>query len=380
MTQRYATASIPSKKVGAFYLCYFGVLGVVIPFLGPFLAHRGLGAVAVGIITAAFSLAKLVYAPLLGTWVDRGGWLPGMLTIHMGVSVLAAALVFFVRDPWLLGAAFLVVGVGYGTVLPLVEAAVLERPPLQGYGLVRWWGSAGFIVVAALSAVVFGGGRLGLFPLMMTGSLILLGAVALSLEREARPERSDGGGERVRGPVWALLVILTLQQVSHGPYYGFFSIHLREHGFGTGSIAGLWSLAVLAEMIAFVRGGGLQRRFGLWTLLGASLCLTPARWLLLALPPTLPVLVIAQIGHAATFAVAHLAGVQLVQRLVPEGARRNAQALYSGLSFGLGIVVGTAAAGPLYAALSGSGSFLAAAAFSVLVAVTWFLVAPKLRA
>jgi len=147
---------------------------------------------------------------------------------------------------------------------------------------------------------------------------------------------------------------------------------------GTGLIAGLWSLAVLAELVVFVKGASLQRRFGLRVLLGLALGLTPIRWILLALPPTLPILVVAQVGHALTFAVAHLAGVQLVQQLVPIDARRNAQALYSGLSFGLGIVLGIAAAGPLYAAVGGSGSFLVAAGFSVAVAVVWFVVAPRL--
>ena len=144
-------------------------------------------------------------------------------------------------------------------------------------------------------------------------------------------------------------------------------------------MASLWSLAVLAEMVAFVAGGSLQRRFELGRILGLAMALTPLRWLLLALPPSLPTLVLAQIGHAVTFAMVHLAGVQLVQRMVPAGARRNAQALYSGLTFGLGIVLGTAVAGPLYAALGGSGSFLVAAGFSAVVAAAWFIVAPRLR-
>lgn len=114
------------------------MLGVVLPFLGPFLAARGLGAVAIGLVTAAFSLAKLAYAPFLGKWIDRGRWLPGMLSLHSGVAVAAAVVVVKTVDPWVLGAAFLVMGLGYGTVLPLVEAAVLERPPERGYGFVRW--------------------------------------------------------------------------------------------------------------------------------------------------------------------------------------------------------------------------------------------------
>ena len=356
------------------------MLGVVLPFLGPFLAGRGLGAVAVGLVTAAFSLAKLAYAPFLGRWVDRGGWIPAMLSVHVAFSLAAALVVVGARNPWLLGAAFLAVGLGYGTVLPLVEAAVLERPPVKGYGFVRWWGSAGFICFSGLSAVVLRGGQLDDFPLLMIGSLIALGLVTVTLEDEARPRRVGESSLRVTGSVWVLLVILTMQQVSHGPYYAFFSIHLDEHGISTGAVATLWSLAVLAEMVAFFKGGFLQRRFELKRILGLALALTPLRWLLLALPPSLPTLVLAQIGHAVTFAMVHLAGVQLVQRMVPAGARRNAQALYSGLTFGLGIVLGTAVAGPLYAALGGSGSFLVAAGFSAAVAAAWFAVAPRRRA
>jgi len=353
------------------------VLGVVLPFLGPFLTQRGLGAVAVGLVTAAFSLAKLGYAPVLGRWVDGGGWFPGMLSLHMLLSVAAAVVVIRTSDPWLLGLAFMVIGLGYGTVLPLVEAAVLERPPARGYGFVRWWGSAGFIVCSTLTAIALGGGRLDRFPLALIVSLVVLGLIATTLEGEAKPRHSAGKGAWLNGVGWILLVILTLHQVAHGPYYAFFSIHLSEHGIGIGMVAGLWSIAVLAEMVAFVKGASLQRRFGLRALLGFALAMTPLRWLLLALPPTMPILVVAQLGHSVTFALAHLAGVQLVQQLVPAEARRNAQALYSGLCFGLGIVIGTAAAGPLYAAAGGSGSFLVAAGFSTAVAVAWFVVAKR---
>lgn len=354
------------------------MLGVVLPFLGPFLEHRGLGAVAVGLVTAAFSLAKLMYSPVLGRWVDRGGWLPGMLSLHMIIAVAAALVVTLTDDPWLLGGAFLAVGLGFGTVLPLVEAAVLERPPVRGYGFVRWWGSAGFVGFSVVTATVLAGDRLERFPWTLIAALAVLTAISVSLERESKPHREGDTRARLRGVVWPLLVVLTLNQAAHGPYYAFFSIHLSEHGYGTGLVAGLWSFAVLAELVLFIRGGRLEQRFGLERLLGIALVVSPLRWLLLALPPSLPVLVVAQAGHAVTFAAAHLAGVQLVQRVVPAGARRNAQALYSGLAFGLGIVVGTAAAGPLYGSVGGSGSFLVAAGVSVVVAVLWTLVSSRI--
>jgi len=97
------------------------------PFLGPFLTGRGIGAVGIGLITAAFSLPKITYAPVLGWLVDRGRWRPGLLSAHVALSLAAALMMVWVRGPLMLGLAVLMLGLGYGAVLPVVETAVLER-------------------------------------------------------------------------------------------------------------------------------------------------------------------------------------------------------------------------------------------------------------
>jgi len=355
---------------GWFYGAYFGVLGLVLPFLGPFLAARGLGAVGIGLVTSCFSLTKLAYAPVVGRLVDQGRWFRGVLSAHIALAIAAACAVPWIKTDWTLALVFLLVGLGHGTVLPLVEAAVLEKLPTPGYGQLRLWGSVGFVVVAVGAGRLVGGARIEAFPWALAGALALLAVTCQPFERAARPIHRNRDG-RLPASVWILLMTLTLHQVSHGPYYAFFSIHLQAAGYGSTAVAMLWSLGVLAELVAFRSGHLLERRLGLKLMLSLALAVTPLRWLLLALPPTLPVLVLAQFGHAASFAVAHLAGVQLVQRLVPPGTARRAQALYSGCAFGLGIVAGTAVAGPLYAGVSGRGSFAVAALFSTLLAISW---------
>lgn len=351
----------------------------MLPLLGPYLEDRGVAAVGVGLITALFSLPKLVYTPLLGARVDQGLWFPGLLTLHLAVSIAAAGAVARLEGAWALGAAFFLIGLGYGTVLPLVEASVLERLPPGGYGPLRLWGSVGFVAAAAASAWLVARGGVAAFPLVLTSSIALLALTCLSFERSAHPPQQPSHGG-IPPAVWALLALLTLHQAAHGPYYAFFSIHLRSAGFGGAVISGLWSLGVVAELAAFLWGGRLERRLGRRRLLGLALLLSPLRWLLLALPPTPAILVAAQLGHAATFALVHLAGVQVVQAAVPPGAIRRAQALYSGLSFGLGVVAGSALAGPLYGRLGGSGVFLAAALLSAAVFVAWLPVARRLGA
>jgi PPP family 3-phenylpropionic acid transporter len=249
---------------------------------------------------------------------------------------------------------------------------VLERVDEHGYGRLRLWGSVGFVVVAIGLPLAWPPGAADEFPIALAGSLGLLVLATLPFEGEARPTHTHGGGA-IPGRAWALLAVLALHQVGHGPYYAFFSIRLGDAGFDPASIGLLWSLGVVAEMVAFRAGGPLERRLGLRHLLVVALALTPMRWLLLALPPTWPVLIVAQAGHALTFAVAHLAGVQLVSRWVSPGSRRRAQALYSGLSFGLGITVGSALAGPVWSRLD-AATFGVAAAFAVPVAVFGWLV------
>ncbi len=379
MGARYPTPPVASKWAAVFYAAYFGVLGVVLPFLGPYLAARSVGAIGIGLATAAFSAPKLVYAPLLGTLVDRGRWFHGLLAAHLALSLGAALLLARLQVQWTFVPALFLVGLGFGTVLPLIEASVLERLPQGGYGRLRLWGSAGFVLAASASGWVLAGERLLAFPGLLAVVLAAVAVACWPFDRGAARPQPSAGHARLPGALWALLGLLTLHQVSHGPYYAFFSLRVADAGYAREVIGGLWSLGVLAELAAFRWGAQLERRLGLERLLGVALALTPIRWLLLALPPSLPLLAAAQLGHAASFAAAHLAGVQLVQRVTPAGASRATQALYSGLAFGLGIVVGSALAGPLWATLGGSGTYLAAAAFSAAIALAWPAIARRLR-
>jgi MFS transporter, PPP family, 3-phenylpropionic acid transporter len=380
MRSGYPSCTVSSKQSSFFFAAYFGVLGALLPYLGPYLRARAIGAVGIGLITAAVSLAKVVYAPLVGAVVDRGRWLPGMLVLHAAVAVASALAVLLVQQPWQLGVAFFLLGLGHATVLPIVEAAILERVPAGGYGALRMWGSIGFIVVAVGAGPLLSAAKVIRFPVLLVVSLALLVVACRPFERSARPHPRVQRGGSLPAEVWWLLGVLALNQVAHGPYYAFFSLHLEDAGWSSTLIGVLWSAGVVAESVAFSFGARLERWRGLRGLLGSALLLAPVRWVLLALPPVLPIVIVAQAMHAVTFAVAHLAGIQLVQHAVPEGMRRRAQALYSGLTFGLGITVGSALAGPLYAAAGGEGAFLAAAGLSVVVFTLWIPLARRLRA
>jgi PPP family 3-phenylpropionic acid transporter len=371
MDLRYPTSAIPSKSAACFYAAYFAVLGLVLPFLGPYLHFRGVSAVGIGLITAAFSLAKLVYTPFVGLAVDRGLWFRGVLSCHVVASLLGSGAMALASSPLSIGTAVLLVGVGYGTVLPLVETAVLESLPQRGYGRLRLWGSIGFVAVAMAAGWALGGVGLDAFPALLAMVLVALSLSCLPFERRARPQGLSTTVGGLSREVWWLLWILTAHQVSHGPYYAFYSVYLREAGYTGVATSVLWSLGVGAELVAFVAGKALERRLGLKGLMTVALVLTPVRWFILALSRSPGWLVLAQVGHAATFAGAHLAGVQLIQKTASARSARLAQALYSGMSFGLGVVAGSALSGPLYGWRGGGFAFAMAAVCSAFVLALW---------
>jgi hypothetical protein len=317
--QPYSSATIPIGRVAGFYAACFGVLGVVLPFLGPYLQVRGISPVGIGLITAAFSLARLVYTPFLGLLVDRGVWFRGLLPVHVALALAGTAMLVMGAGPWLLGVALLVIGLGYGSVLPLVEAAVLERLPASatvpcgcgGRSVSSWW---------RRRPGGFAGERLPLFP-PFAGGLLALGVTCWHLDAEARPSCSRSAClPPIAWGCWRYTVTR-----SHGPYYAFFSVHLRKRGSPAspsapqvgrrgrraGRVPGEPASRSPARAAASARAGPR-----------ADSAADPA------LPTNLPCWW--RSGHAATFARAPRRSPAQQRR--PAGATRHAQALYS-LSF-----------------------------------------------
>jgi PPP family 3-phenylpropionic acid transporter len=111
-------------------------------------------------------------------------------------------------------------------------------------------------------------------------------------------------------------------------------------------IGGLWTLGVLAEIVVFLCLPALFRRHSLSAILLASFACAVARFIAIGwLPPSLWILVPAQLLHAATFGAFHAASVAAVHRLFPESAQARGQTLFSSLSYGAGGAAGALIAG-----------------------------------
>ena len=141
-----------------------------------------------------------------------------------------------------------------------------------------------------------------------------------------------------------------MQTLSHGAYYTFFSIYLEDQGYTTEVIGLMWALGVLAEVVLFVFIARLFDRFHAYHLFAFSLLLTAIRWVLLGeYVGSLEILLLVQCLHAASFGLFHVSAIHIIHDWFPGRLQGRGQAIYAGLSFGLGGAMGSLLSGYLWA-------------------------------
>jgi PPP family 3-phenylpropionic acid transporter len=178
-------------------------------------------------------------------------------------------------------------------------------------------------------------------------------------------------------PFLIFLLAASLDQGSHAFYYGYGGLHWRALGYSGALIGILWPLGVVIEALLFSVSLRLFRSLGATRLLvlGAFGCMV--RWTILAFDPPLALVVIAQLLHGASYALAHLGAMYFIVNAVSPRLSATAQSLYAVFSNGIVMGAATFAAGPLYANFGGRTYLLmsamgaAAMLFALCLGRTW---------
>jgi PPP family 3-phenylpropionic acid transporter len=358
------------------YFVVFLAAGVWLPYMPLYLASLGLDGWQIGFLGAMAPALRWMSAITLGWVADRRRNRTRLLVATATLGSLSFVGLLFARDFAALVVVFAVVNACHGTLIPMVDAIVVDHLDELGgdYGRLRLWGSASFIIGAAVSAPLVRAYGAGVIPILLVLPQVVLAPVLALLPRGQR-----GHAELARAP-WALvtpafaalLAAVFLIQASAGAWGGFFALHVRALGLSD-SIPGVaFALPVLLEVFVFHAG----RRLLVWIapadLILVTLAATVVRWVLSALVTSEAGVVLVQLGHVFTFSVLHLAAVALVAELVPPENATTGQSLYGGVGFGLGGTVGIAFAGLLVDRLGTVGLFWAEAG------VALFAIAPAL--
>lgn len=380
--------ALPYWRLSGYYLFYFAYVGAFSPYFGLYLQSVGFTAWDIAVLMSQVQLMRLI-APNFWSWlVDRPTSNPrSRLVAVRATSLLALAAftaLFFVHG---FAAHLLVMATlafFWSASMPLIEALTLDhlRDQPARYSQVRVWGSVGFVVaVLGIGALLDHWPLSSLLPIALG---ILLAVLLCTLSVPEAPLALHAASQRIgdilrQTRVRVVLLAAFFMSAAHGAYYVFYSIYLTEHGYSKTMVGSLWSLGVLAEIAVFVYMPSLLRRFGLRSLLLASLLTAVGRFLLIgAAVDILWLMLFAQLLHALTFGVHHAASVAAIHRWFPGRCQARGHALYSSLSFGAGGLFGGIVSGWTWAPWGGSLTFAFGALFAVIGAllVAFWLPAP----
>ncbi len=346
--------SVPYWKLSGFYFFYFASLGALIPYWSLYLKSLGLNSLSIGALVAILPATKLI-APYI--W----GWLAdhtrrSMLIIRVAclLALLSFSLVFISQQLWWLTIAMLLFSFFWNATLPQFEAMTLNHlgDDAHRYSMIRLWGSLGFIVVVVLIGDLLETYDANVIPLVVLVTFVFISLSSFIVPEKLNTPHAD------HSPIWhvikqpkvlAFLVVCFLMLCSHGPYYTFYTIYLQEQGYSLYMIGMLWAVGVLAEVIIFLIMHRLLPMFGARKLLIATLMLTTLRWLIIGFfVDDLSMLFLAQLIHAFSFGVFHAVGISLVHDYFTGSHQGRGQALYSSVSFGAGVAIGSLISGMLW--------------------------------
>jgi PPP family 3-phenylpropionic acid transporter len=369
-----------AARVAAFLGAYFAA-NAINAFMPLWFADRGLSGSAIGQVLGAAALLRVIAGPVWGTVADRIGRRRPVL-LFAAVSSAGLGVSYVAADGFLpLFVIAAAQGIAASAINPLADslALALAREGKIEYGPVRAVGSATFMVATSVAGWLLS--RIGswLVPWLLAVGYGAAGVFSVFLPEAATLSAAPSaikGLALFGNPAFRLAVGGTaLIQGAHAAYYGFAALFWRSQGLSDTVIGLLIAEGIVAEILLFARGRRLVERLGPAGLTAGAAAASVVRWTVTAMGPGLPVLVLVQPLHAATFGMQHLSAMMLLSRFVPVERAATAQALHSAFGYGAPTGIMLLLSGWLYTRYGGA-VFLAMAAVG---GAALFLVGPLRR-
>lgn len=374
-SRRFATG------VALFYATLFGMTGTHLPFFTVWLKAVGIDAFWIGLITAVPPVTRFTVLPLVTGLAERRQALRKAIIVTAFATAIGFSVLGTQHWPVLVFLIYALTCCLWTPMVPLTDAYALRGVKRYGlsYGPLRLWGSAAFILGALVCGMLLD--RIAAPNLIwiiaaaaVTGAVASLALQPLDDAGSARPVTGGANALLRDGGFIAIILGSALIQGSHAAYYIFASIAWQQVGFDGLTIALLWALGVIAEIVLFA----LSPRFSLQpsTLVVIAALSAAARWVITAQDPPLAVLAIVQLAHALSFGLTQVGIMGLMLRHVPGHVMARGQGYLTACG---GIVAGLAsvASGTIYGSW-GQGIYYVMAAMAALGGLVIFLARERL--
>ena len=358
---------------------YFAHIGFFNPYLTLWLKDLGLGVFDISLLVAVQAATRLFAPYVWGAVSDHTGERVKLLRLGASVALLSSGGLFFGVDFgfWWLAAVLLVMFTHTSFMMSMSEAAMAHLVSSDGgfdarrYGRVRLWGSLGFLVTVFLA-----GGWFQMFGMAHFPAWAALTLLAVVVSTWRLPDLKEAvHPHEVKPAVWPVLrkpavqwlfASMFFHVLAHMSIYVFFSLYMDHLGYSKTVIGLLWAVSVLAEIVWFYTQ---SRWLPMLSLSGWLVLCAAATVLRMGLTATsaavLPLLVLAQMLHAITFATHHSVCIALLTHHFPGRLRGRGQALYTVIGYGFPGVLGSLGGGVLSDKYGLVGVFVASAAMGL---------------
>jgi len=349
--------------IGSQYFLYFGVMGIFLPYFNLYCYRLDFTGFQIGILSGVRSVA-LVLTPLIwGTLADRFQIRRPIYIFCSCISTAIWAFYLFTTDFWIMLVITVFYGIFYSPIISFLEAFTMDVLGVEKkrYGRLRVWGSMAFI-----TSVVVVGKIIDLYSIHIILILIFAGSLAQAFISVRIPDipmiKKESFNRKVRDffnrRVVVFLFCAFLMLVSHGAYYGFYSIHLERLGYGSTFIGIAWALASIAEIVVMIKSDSIFKRFSIENVLVFSFGAATLRWFALFFATSAAALLFLQILHAMTYGAFHVASILYIDSQTPDEAKTLGQAVNNAVTYGLGLMVGFFISGFLFESVGSFALFM----------------------
>jgi MFS transporter, PPP family, 3-phenylpropionic acid transporter len=370
-----------ARWLSFFYGTTFGLGGTYLPFFPVWLKAIGIDPSWIGMIAAAPAVTRFTVLPFVTGFAERHRAVRGAMIATAFATAAGFIVIGTQHAPLVVFLLFALTASVWTPMVPLTDAYALRGVAHYGldYGPLRLWGSVAFIlgalvcgllvdIIAARHLIWVIGAMAGI------GAVIGLGLQPLDQPKTA-PSELHGSRALLRDAGFCAIILASaLIQGSHAAYYAFSSISWQAAGLSGLTIAGLWALGVIAEIVVFA----LSPRFTLAPsiLVVAGALSAVARWTLTAQQPPIAILALIQLTHGLTFGLTQVGIMSLLVYRVPGHVMARGQGYLAACS---GIVSASASilSGAVYARY-GQGVYYVMATMAFAGAVVMWLARHRL--
>lgn len=371
MPARFAS---PEVRTGFYYTAMFLPAGVSTLLMPIWLDSKGITPEQIGIISATPIFIMIVLNMVVGRIADKARDWRSVIIAGSLISGVVSFGFILVDEFWGILIFSILCVIPIMAIEPVIDAAAIRMTRRRGsdFALVRIWGSIGYIVMTALTGVVFGWVGIAVFVPLFIATSLLRGFAALPLplfrapEGEVAPAPNPelAGSMREVFRPWFVLTLTgtAMLQASHMLLISFGTLLWLRAGVNEAMIGVLWTIAPICELVTMFFFARLARRFSARHLLLAACLCGAVRWTGVAVSTEFWQLAILQILHMATFGLAYMGIVNFIANWTSEEIAAQAQSFYMVLRQ-VASVLALLAFGPLVAAF-GMNAFYAAAVIS----------------